>query len=238
VSRKYFIATRAAGSCDTATKHRAAGFPESTTPFVAICCGVDGSATTGRGTTTPASSAFISEDPVEFAGGDPNLYAYVHNAPLTFRDPLGLRVDLSLSSPEVNRALDLVKRTKRGRELYETMERDPRTCHIVSLSGFQNAVRVGGTCDIVIDPEFHPEIPTLAGRKSASTARILAHEMGHAATGVGDTGPGQMDNIILNENPVASELGLSPRTGYAVPWWWYLPLIGHPAPSGVEVPRR
>jgi hypothetical protein len=143
-----------------------------------------------------------------------------------------------MSSPELNRALELVKRTKRGQELYDAMERDSRTCKIVSLRGFQNAVRPRGTCNVVIDPDFHPEIPTLAGRKSASTARILAHEMGHAATNVGDTGPGQMDNSILNENPVVTELGLSPRTGYTVPSWWYLPFIGYPAPSGVEVPRR
>jgi hypothetical protein len=106
------------------------------------------------------------------------------------------------------------------------------------MRGFQNAARIRGTCNVIIDPDFHPEIPTLAGRKAASTARILAHEMGHAATDVGDTGPGRMDNITLDENPVATELGFSPRTGNAVPWWWYLPLIGYPAPSGVEAPRR
>jgi RHS repeat-associated protein len=33
---------------------------------------------------------FISEDPIGFGGGDPNLYAYVHNSPTRFIDPLGL----------------------------------------------------------------------------------------------------------------------------------------------------
>src|SRR5882762_710006 len=33
---------------------------------------------------------FISEDPIEFAGGDVNLYGYARNNPLTFIDPLGL----------------------------------------------------------------------------------------------------------------------------------------------------
>jgi hypothetical protein len=32
---------------------------------------------------------FISEDPIGFAGGDANLYAYVFNQPTAFRDPLG-----------------------------------------------------------------------------------------------------------------------------------------------------
>jgi len=33
---------------------------------------------------------FVSEDPLEFGGGDANLYAYVFNAPTTYADPLGL----------------------------------------------------------------------------------------------------------------------------------------------------
>ena len=37
----------------------------------------------------PGLQRFISEDPIGFAGGDPNLYAYVGNNPLSFRDPLG-----------------------------------------------------------------------------------------------------------------------------------------------------
>jgi uncharacterized protein RhaS with RHS repeats len=35
----------------------------------------------------------ISEDPIGFAGGDPNLYAYVFNTPTSLRDPSGLAVD-------------------------------------------------------------------------------------------------------------------------------------------------
>jgi RHS repeat-associated protein len=47
---------------------------------------------------------FTSEDPIEFAGGDVNLYGYVTNNPLTFIDPLGLDkecadADLKNSTP-------------------------------------------------------------------------------------------------------------------------------------------
>jgi len=38
----------------------------------------------------PVLQRFMSEDPIGFAGGDVNLYAYVGNAPVNFVDPLGL----------------------------------------------------------------------------------------------------------------------------------------------------
>jgi len=41
----------------------------------------------------PSLARFISEDPIGFAGGDPNLYAYVFNNPIGLRDPSGMVVD-------------------------------------------------------------------------------------------------------------------------------------------------
>ncbi len=38
----------------------------------------------------PQLQRFISEDPIEFEGGDVNLFAYVNNSPVTFADPWGL----------------------------------------------------------------------------------------------------------------------------------------------------
>jgi RHS repeat-associated protein len=38
----------------------------------------------------PGLQRFIAEDPIEFAGGDPNLYAYVANNPTAHTDPTGL----------------------------------------------------------------------------------------------------------------------------------------------------
>ncbi|MGH9988236.1 MAG: RHS repeat-associated core domain-containing protein, partial [Nitrososphaeraceae archaeon] len=37
----------------------------------------------------PQLQRFISEDPIEFAGGDINLYSYVLNNPVAFSDPTG-----------------------------------------------------------------------------------------------------------------------------------------------------
>ena len=38
----------------------------------------------------PSLQRFISEDPIEFAAGDVNLYAYVSNSPVGYSDPHGL----------------------------------------------------------------------------------------------------------------------------------------------------
>ena len=39
----------------------------------------------------PEIGKFISEDPIGFASGEINMYAYVHNNPLMFFDPLGMQ---------------------------------------------------------------------------------------------------------------------------------------------------
>jgi RHS repeat-associated protein len=43
----------------------------------------------------PDSGRFISEDPIGFAGGDPNLYRYASNNWVRFSDPSGLKIDFS-----------------------------------------------------------------------------------------------------------------------------------------------
>lgn len=39
---------------------------------------------------SPRMGRFVSEDPIEFLGGDVNLYAYVRNNPTRWKDPSGL----------------------------------------------------------------------------------------------------------------------------------------------------
>jgi len=45
--------------------------------------------------------------------------------------------------------------------------------------------------------------------------RIFAHELGHAAMYNRDNGPGRMNNVNWNENPVMRQLGdFNDRTAY------------------------
>jgi RHS repeat-associated protein len=47
----------------------------------------------------PQLQRFISEDPIEFDGGDVDLYTYVKNSPLNFIDPEGLRIPMGGYKP-------------------------------------------------------------------------------------------------------------------------------------------
>jgi RHS repeat-associated protein len=50
---------------------------------------------------SPDQKRFISEDPLEFGGGDTNLQAYVGNSPVDFSDPLGLKPGDLFKTPEL-----------------------------------------------------------------------------------------------------------------------------------------
>ncbi len=53
----------------------------------------------------PNLGRFISEDPIGFGGGDVNLYGYVKNQPLWFRDPRGLQPgEDAMADPNIWRA--------------------------------------------------------------------------------------------------------------------------------------
>jgi hypothetical protein len=49
----------------------------------------------------PGQGRFLSEDPIGFAGGDTNLYAYVGNDPVLFADPLGLQRRGQMIQPDL-----------------------------------------------------------------------------------------------------------------------------------------
>lgn len=64
------------------------------------------------------------------------------------------------------------------------------------------------TVDVLVWKGWRP------GYEPASMQRILAHELGHALTGVRDVGFLWLDNVRLNENPIVRELGGRSRIWY------------------------
>jgi len=175
----------------------------------------------------PSLGRYIEADPIGIDAG-PNLYAYVDGDPLNNSDPRGLFLfpwetpftiqgGSGAQQSAIQRALNRILRTRRGQQLLCQVNGpwwwhgNPITIHII---GGQNAYADTPGSDVYIDPSFHPEVDTTSGPTSAPTDRILGHEIGHAVTGTEDNGPGQMNNVIQNENPIATQLGEPARTHY------------------------
>jgi len=139
----------------------------------------------------------------------------VFNGPLRYVDGDGLKVTFLGSGTNIEAlkgAYKLVGSTKRGKQLCEILEKSPKDFKI--RADQPQAWFDPKTNTINVDPNFHPEIETAAGKQKATTDVILGHEMGHAATGTKDDGDGNMNNVKQNENPIRKELGYPPRTKY------------------------
>jgi RHS repeat-associated protein len=93
----------------------------------------------------PSVGRFISEDPIGFAGGDVNLYGYVHNDPVNLVDPLGLAP--SPISPEIRAAIESAMHD--AEEEYSRLQETQRAILDVALllvpelGGAKLTIRIG-----------------------------------------------------------------------------------------------
>jgi RHS repeat-associated protein len=102
----------------------------------------------------PLIQRFISEDPVEFEGGDMNLYAYVLNNPLLYVDPFGLTHDTipggcmnptaSCRRPPPGRE---PPKSKSGDPQNPEANRDPRCAHCPPEISPRGCTAAQGICD-------------------------------------------------------------------------------------------
>jgi RHS repeat-associated protein len=106
--------------------------------------------------------------------------------------------------------------TPRGAQMLASLESRPNLTFGIDLTevGVDNSDHPGPSNLIHIDPLRHPIVQTTAGPEAAGMLRILSHEIGHAAFGTLDDGPGKMNNVRQNENPLMRALGYPARTTY------------------------
>ena len=177
------------------------------------------------------SGRYVQSDPLGMIAGA-GTYSYVDASPLRFSDPLGLFL-FPWESPiyveggtteEQRRVIDAVNKvfsTRRGKEMLDAIKGpwyrhgSPKTIHITAGHIFRSDF-LGGD-NMYIDPTFSPCMYTTAGIVRGSLERGIGHELGHLVFGVGDDGPGRMNNVNQNENPVANDLGQPSRTKYEGP---------------------
>ena len=162
----------------------------------------------------PNLQRWLNHDPIAEWGGI-NLYEFVGNNPINWIDSLGLDITFSGSPAEqkaLKDALQRVRKTPKGNELCNKLLLSKDKYDIGPTS--DNAYFDPKTKNIRVDPNFHPPTYTASGTEPAPTDAILGHEMGHAATGAKDNGPGNMNNVNQNENPIRTSLGEPKRIAY------------------------
>ena len=101
--------------------------------------------------------------------------------------------------------------TRTGAGLEFTLESSATIYTITNVPGVP-AQFISSTNTISLDPNFTPVLQTTDGPQVASTDILLAHELGHAVTGLPDEGP--MNVIDAVENSYRADLGLPARTAY------------------------
>ena len=91
----------------------------------------------------------------------------------------------------------------------------PEPFDIIQMASGGSYSYAGGQAIMLDHHDVGASYTSRFGGGTYSLERIFAHELGHAAMGNRDNGPGRMNNVNWNENPVMRQLGdFNDRTAY------------------------
>jgi RHS repeat-associated protein len=127
----------------------------------------------------PSLQRFISEDPIGFVGGSPNLYSYVGNNPLSGTDPTGLVIHFSNEGgiAEYNKAINYLRQDTGMAGIINDLEASS-TVYNVRFNPWGDDSFDPQTNTISWDPHSGCDVSSEEGTQSAALG--LGHEMAHA----------------------------------------------------------
>jgi len=112
----------------------------------------------------PDTGRWTAKDPILFAGGDANLYGYVQNDPVNWRDPWGLRQE------DIDRNRAILK------DLHPTLHNETAKVTFGDIPGYLGQTDFF-TGDIVVNRQFEGE---LTPERRVLLLETLAHEFQHS----------------------------------------------------------
>ena len=163
----------------------------------------------------PGLQRFVSEDPLEFAGGDVNLYGYVGNSPVNFIDPLGLDKGTCQGLRNDYYSVQGSVGPGGGAQFQVTVDRYGRLYFSAGGQVGRSPWLVGGS--LVRGAIISNGVP--------SEARLASFLSGGPAFNAG-AGAVVGTNVVWSGNDVSFESGvMSPQAGVGYTYGWQLPLV-------------
>jgi len=152
---------------------------------------------------SPVLQRFISEDPIEFRGGDTNLYAYVGNSPLLFNDPSGLsiwRTIIRIFSREKQMVRQVNKMNKKKvlEEVKKGLDEAGEACVVqVDNEATRDALAKGLSPDGKMrGPEKHPGYPE----------HVHPNQGPHTDAHIQTAPPGKLNSLAMLLAPFTMEM--------------------------------